>query len=54
MDAGDIDPLPVLYQAAVFHQAEDIGLGALHHLHADQAVVQHDLAAHVDILGRFL
>ena len=52
VDAGDVDPLAVLDRAAVLHPADYVGLRLLHHFHADQAVIQHDLAAQAHILGQ--
>ena len=54
MHTGDVHALPVLDGSAVLHQAGDVRLRPLQHLHADEAVVQHDLAAGVHILGQFL
>ena len=54
MHAGDVHALPVLDGSAVLHQTGDVRLRPLQHLHADEAVVQHDLAAGVHILGQVL
>ena len=54
VDAGDIDALLGLDLAVVQHGAGDVGVGDLLDAQHDQAVVQHDGAALVDILRQVL
>ena len=52
MDAGDIDALLGLDLAAVEHFADDVGVRDALDGQLDEAVVQHDGAALVDVLGQ--
>ena len=51
MHAGHIDTLFGLDLAAVQHGADDVGVGDLLNVQHDQAVVQHDGAAGLHVLG---
>src|SRR5699024_4496462 len=52
VDAGDVDALFVLDLAAVQHGADDVGVGDFPDGQLDQAVVQHDAAAGLDVVGQ--
>ena len=54
MHAGHIDTLFGLDLAAVQHGADDVGVGDLLNVQHDQAVVQHDGAAGLHVLGQIL
>ena len=54
VDAGDIDALLGLDLAAVEHFADDVGVRDALDGQLDEAVVQHDGAALVDVLGQVL
>ena len=54
MDAGHVDALFVFDLAAVQHLAGDVGVGHVGDAQLDEAVVQHDGAALVHILGQVL
>ena len=54
VDAGDVDALLVLDLAGVQDGADDVGVGDFLDGQLDQAVVQHDAAAGLDVVGQVL